>query len=286
MKIPKITDYMTAFAEIRNLLSDDEIRMLKIHHNSPEHTTTAEIMSEAMGYVNYGGANLQYGRLAGKLCNHLNVKSEFKLEILCNFVPPFEHGDNVHWLWVMRPEVVEALERLGWVEHSQFDKNVLIDRLSEFVKSDDKDGIKTLLVYWVDDDNEPDWLAAIMSNANEVETFAAKTVAKLFAFYPSISNDSENFGWSAKRLLEELSPNGDPYGIQKRFRLLFRMSLADEILLHDLTWFVRMFVKHGVQINWITLFDDLKLWGKSARSVQKEWATEFWTKRSSRSMIN
>jgi 5-methylcytosine-specific restriction protein A len=113
--IPCVDEFARAFAELGDQLSENERRILKIHYDASGRIITAEILAEAMGYASFGGANLQYGRLAAKLCRQLDANPEFKSQILCTFVAPFEDKDNVHWLWIMRPEVAEALEKLQWV---------------------------------------------------------------------------------------------------------------------------------------------------------------------------
>ncbi len=115
LQVPSKDEYKTAFQNLEAEISADELKMLKANYDAPERTITAEIMSEAMGYASFGGANLQYGKLAGKLCSQLNLNPEYKVEVLCKFVAPKAQGDNIHWLWIMRPEVAQALKELNWV---------------------------------------------------------------------------------------------------------------------------------------------------------------------------
>jgi hypothetical protein len=115
LQIPSVEEYKNAFENLEPEISADELKMLKANYDAPERTITAEIMSEAMNYASFGGANLQYGKLGGKLCRYLNLNPKFKIEVLCDFIAPKAQGDNVHWLWVMRPEVAQALKELGWV---------------------------------------------------------------------------------------------------------------------------------------------------------------------------
>lgn len=110
---PSAKDYKTAFEMIEDELRACDLKMLRIHYARPAHTLTAGDMAEAMGYRNYQSANLHYGRLGGLLCRQLNLSCRQKVEALCSFVEPNTVG-NSHWLWVMLPEVVQALEALGW----------------------------------------------------------------------------------------------------------------------------------------------------------------------------
>jgi 5-methylcytosine-specific restriction enzyme A len=75
---------------------------------------SATRLAEEAGFLNFNAANLQYGLLAREICKQLAVSLEQELGILVNFVRPGA-ASNEHWLWVMRPNVAQALEDLGWV---------------------------------------------------------------------------------------------------------------------------------------------------------------------------
>jgi putative restriction endonuclease len=88
-------------------------RMLEIHYHAPEHTMTATQMAKAMGYRNWGGANLHYGVLAKLVGEALgwHPPPETNLYVLAEFEKP-----GREWHWIMRPQVSNALEMLGWVK--------------------------------------------------------------------------------------------------------------------------------------------------------------------------
>ena len=48
-------------------LADNHLEILRVHYQAPDHTVTATQIAEALGYKNWGGANLQYGILAAIL---------------------------------------------------------------------------------------------------------------------------------------------------------------------------------------------------------------------------
>lgn len=112
--VPSVERYKAAFEMFEDELCDSDLKMLKIHYECPAHTLSATDMAEAMGYANYGAANLRYEKLGGRLCEQLNVSMKYKVNALCSFVKP-NTQDNEYWLWVMHPQVVQALEELGWV---------------------------------------------------------------------------------------------------------------------------------------------------------------------------
>jgi putative restriction endonuclease len=86
--------------------------MLRVHYHAPERTITARKLAELVGYNSYSVVNAQYGRLARLVGEQLDYSPEpERLGTLVRF-------DKRHdeWHWLMRPEVAEALERLGWVQ--------------------------------------------------------------------------------------------------------------------------------------------------------------------------
>ena len=97
------------------------LAMLKAHCRAPAHTITALQLAREVGYSNYSSANLQYGTLAHHIADALH------------YTPgPFSTG-NPHWWrtlasgndgtpqtedghfeWIMRPELVQALQEMKW----------------------------------------------------------------------------------------------------------------------------------------------------------------------------
>ena len=69
-------------------------------------------LAALVGESSYQVVNAQYGRLARLVGQQLDYNPE--PERLGTLVR-FEKRDD-EWHWLMRPEVAEALERLGWVE--------------------------------------------------------------------------------------------------------------------------------------------------------------------------
>ncbi len=108
------TDYVNAF---RNLnLQPYQRRMLEIHYCAPNHTLTATQMAKAMGFRNWGGANLHYGVL-GKLVAEMlgwHPMPETALYVLAEFEKP-----GREWHWIMRSPVASAMEILGWAKTEQ-----------------------------------------------------------------------------------------------------------------------------------------------------------------------
>ncbi len=98
--------------------------MLKAHYLADKHTITATQLANAVGYANFNAANLQYGLLAHEIAKELNYQptkrdngeSMWFLAIASGHKPS-DDTSNGHYEFVMRPELIEALEQMpGWLK--------------------------------------------------------------------------------------------------------------------------------------------------------------------------
>jgi predicted HNH restriction endonuclease len=113
--------YAAAFRQLQ--ISPHHLRMLLAHYHAPKLTLTATQMAKAMGYQTFASSNLHYGRLGRAVGDTLgwNPLPSTLVYVLAEFEKP-----EREWLWIMRPAVAEALEKLGWVkgEHSEIPEEV------------------------------------------------------------------------------------------------------------------------------------------------------------------
>ncbi len=74
-------------------------------------------MAKALGYLKYGAANMHYGKLGRLIGEQIGCQPLPQLPVAV--LVTFEQREGV-WHWIMRPQVAEAIEQLGWVdsEHS------------------------------------------------------------------------------------------------------------------------------------------------------------------------
>jgi hypothetical protein len=114
-------DYFQALQELLGEgVSPKHLAMLKEHLHSLDHTSTWWQLADKVGYPSFNAVNLQYGKLAERVARKLG--RDEKPEV------PGGYPDRA-WVWVLvvwadqrgaggdtafvlRPEVVEALERL------------------------------------------------------------------------------------------------------------------------------------------------------------------------------
>jgi putative restriction endonuclease len=108
---PDADRYVTAFRAVTGL-TDRDFQLLRLHYHAPERTVTARQLAELAGYNSYSVANAQYSRLARLIGQQLDYNPEpERLGTLVTFDK--RHGE---WHWVMRPQVAQALDSLGWVD--------------------------------------------------------------------------------------------------------------------------------------------------------------------------
>lgn len=124
-------DYVRAFDAIREDISDLQRQMLRVHYGARDRSVTARQLAAAVGFAKFNAVNLHYGKLGHLLCSILGkptgADGVFALAV---FVPPGERG-NKEWLWMMRPQVAQALQLLGLVPLKSKSRFQPVARLTE-----------------------------------------------------------------------------------------------------------------------------------------------------------
>ena len=108
---PSPERYAAAFRKLRGV-TDTQLQLLRLHYHAPYRTITATRMAHAAGYDHYSVANSQYGRL-GRLVGERLAYNPVQQKVGTLVTFDKRQGE---WHWLMRPEVGQALEQLGWVE--------------------------------------------------------------------------------------------------------------------------------------------------------------------------
>src|SRR4030095_9120103 len=117
--VPTVRRYIAAFASAESRITLKQRQMLELHHSMPCLVTTARDLAFAVGYKDFGAANMQYGRLGSLIADELVIAYR-GVSLLVLMAQPLT-GTNSEWLWVMRYNVARALEELGWVNGNQRD---------------------------------------------------------------------------------------------------------------------------------------------------------------------
>ena len=124
---PSAIEYAEAFDRLGKLPAGYEA-MLEAHLNAPDCCITATQLAEAAGYENYNAANLHYGTLGQMIAEEIGynpprrktdgstiwtgalaVPANLQGEEDTDWQSLYARGDEGHFLWRLRPQVVEAL---------------------------------------------------------------------------------------------------------------------------------------------------------------------------------
>ena len=109
-----VEDFRRAFESIWNVLSDGQRWMLIGHASSDQGCLSMTRIAQLGGHTSYQTANAQYGNLAHLVGKAIGVPEQrFWTNVICTGVPQDAQGDLQ---WRIRPEVVDALDLLGWLE--------------------------------------------------------------------------------------------------------------------------------------------------------------------------
>jgi len=89
--------------------------MLHAQYIASAHAITATELAAAASYKSYHGANLQYGLMSYRLRERLSYWDVIDIHsyALSWFIEPGAQN-NPEWLFVMHPEVAQALRELQW----------------------------------------------------------------------------------------------------------------------------------------------------------------------------
>lgn len=115
IKLITVENYKKALEKMA--LSDNQVAMLRAHYMAPDRRITMEKLAEAVGFKSYSVSNLNYGKLAHKLCEEMNTEPDdsfkdgrpFWLSIIAEAWKNKE-GKYEFQMW---PELAEAMEELN-----------------------------------------------------------------------------------------------------------------------------------------------------------------------------
>lgn len=122
----KSEEYIEALLKLRDskmLQNTKFLDMLKAQYSMPNHTITATQLAEAVGFKNYNATNLQYGTLGKEVARHLGYEplkrsngESIWFWVLSSGNEASDSTMDGHYEFVMRPELVKALETMKWVK--------------------------------------------------------------------------------------------------------------------------------------------------------------------------
>lgn len=122
--IATVEQFKEALLLVRNAsLPQTHLLMLQTQCKAHDHSITATKLAEAVGYENFNAANLQYGSLASKIAKHIGFMPEVRKDGSPHWWTTLSYtnigiadSDSGHFLFIMRPELVQALREMKWVK--------------------------------------------------------------------------------------------------------------------------------------------------------------------------
>jgi hypothetical protein len=121
--IATVEQFKAALLTVRNEVDNmvPYAALLRAHCRAPKHTISTFQLAKELHLPNLATANMQYGTLAHEVCDALH----YVLPKTPNGEPHWwrtlaygdndiPHTDDGHYKWIMRPELVQALQELKW----------------------------------------------------------------------------------------------------------------------------------------------------------------------------
>jgi predicted benzoate:H+ symporter BenE len=113
--------FKTALLTVRQQMTEKQLAMLRAHCRAPNHTITATGIAEALSFSSVGVANLQYGKFAQRIADALQFTPSQRPDGKIRWWSALAYGlvgsdeaRNGNYEWVMRPELVAALQSMKW----------------------------------------------------------------------------------------------------------------------------------------------------------------------------
>lgn len=102
-------------------ISPKTLGLLRAHCQAPNHTISTFQLAKELNYPNHGSVNMPYGAFAHHVCEALQVVLPPTPSGNAHWWRTLAYGndgtpqtDDGHYEWIMRPELVEALQELKW----------------------------------------------------------------------------------------------------------------------------------------------------------------------------
>lgn len=108
-------DYEQALLALEEQLTDRQRTLLANFAQAPAHTASMGELARLCGYDNHQAANLQVGGVGKRFADHFGIAGlENQTQAIA--VAGEEAVEKGHWQWTLRPVLVTAMTRLGWIE--------------------------------------------------------------------------------------------------------------------------------------------------------------------------
>lgn len=110
-------EFLNALQRVAPELTPSQRDMLKGHATSPDGRLSMEAIAALGGYDSYHAGNSQYGAMAGKFANARGI-GDLPNQTMLLAQSTGDSDALGHFVWQIRPALVEALYRFGWLSSS------------------------------------------------------------------------------------------------------------------------------------------------------------------------
>ena len=106
-----VAEYIHGLHAIRRRMNQKQYEILRAQYSAPNRTATASQLAKAIGYLNFGGVNLQYGKLGRLLSDELGRLPKRRGNGTYSWWRVLSSGfsSNSSFLWTMHPALATAL---------------------------------------------------------------------------------------------------------------------------------------------------------------------------------
>ncbi|MCG3147930.1 MAG: hypothetical protein PCFJNLEI_01371 [Verrucomicrobiae bacterium] len=121
--IATVEQFQTALLAVRDRdgIPPKHLAMLRAHCRAPNHTISTARLAPLVGYASHSVVNMQYGTLAHHLADALHYRpgpfsdgQPHWWRTLANGNDGAPVTDDGGYEWIMRPELVQALQEMRW----------------------------------------------------------------------------------------------------------------------------------------------------------------------------
>lgn len=118
--LPAQSDYVNAINGIHDSLSDRGLKVLRFQFQQPGRAVTSQDIRDHFGYSSIGASNLLYGNLGKQFAAALPMQTEPEGSSRTRYWKALATGDGSgeHFIWIMRPELANALVQTNLVDPS------------------------------------------------------------------------------------------------------------------------------------------------------------------------
>lgn len=118
--IPTVEEFVDALNRVSDKINAPQLKMLRALYEAPDRMLNATELAAAAGYARYLSANEKFGKLARMVAEDLAYDPEPRADGAVSWASTLatdddqgDAADAAHWRWKMRPEVADAIGKLG-----------------------------------------------------------------------------------------------------------------------------------------------------------------------------